>query len=807
MLDEITEFVGNTIGTIFPSRSISVLKKLAPKVELINALEAQTARLTDAEMRARTEAFRREIASIRDKDSDADENGRIERYLDSILPEAFALVRESGKRALAMRHFDVQLIGGMVLHGLASPIKNSFDSGALKPQNRGMIAEMVTGEGKTLVATLASYLNALPRRAEEYAYVYVVTVNDYLAKRDAEWNRPLFELLGMSCGAIQSAMDSWERHPIYACDIVYGTNSEFGFDYLRDNMKLEPEKQVQRIRHFAVVDEVDSILIDEARTPLIISGSPDEDVGERYLHTAKLAAHLTPAPEEEKLRVEELRLHGQFEEYRSGHYVVDEKDHTVTLTAEGIRESERYLGIDNFYAGKHMDWPHFIDNALKAKELYKKDQEYVVGPGREGKLEVVIVDEFTGRQMYGRRWSDGLHQAVEAKEVLAGENIQMEAESQTLATITIQNYFKLFKKLAGMTGTALTESREFGQIYKLEVVSIPTNRPMRRQNFSDVIYGTDKEKEEAICQEIEDVHATGRPILVGTTSVEKSEHLVSLLERRGLAGKFEVLNAKQHAREASIIAKAGQLGAITVATNMAGRGTDIVLGRFTLTELFKHWQKLNLAPKNFDLNRSREQLEEHLTGHWLKYFNEELFKNSPQEKRREALEKYWREQNRSPLRLAESVKEIGGLHIIGSERHEARRIDNQLRGRSGRQGDPGSSRFFLSLDDDLMRIFAKDWVRNFLRASGMKGGMPLESRLVSRSIEKAQRRVEEHNFGIRKRLLEYDQVMNEQRKLVYSLRQKMLEFRDLKQTMLDWIEDIVALAIQREVTEEPPPPE
>jgi preprotein translocase subunit SecA len=799
MIDTITDFVGNAIGTIFPSRSASVLKKISPYVEKINALEPKYARLDDAGLRGKTDEFRKRIAELRAADPKADENGKVERYLDEILPEAFALVREAGKRVLGMRHFDVQLIGGMVLHGLGSPIKTGL--------NRGMISEMVTGEGKTLVATLPSYLNALPRRPDEYANVYVVTVNDYLAKRDAEWNRPLFEVLGMSCGAIQSNMDSWDRHPVYASDIVYGTNSEFGFDYLRDNMKMDAEKQVQKVRRFAIVDEVDSILIDEARTPLIISGSPDEEVGERYMQAAKLAQHLKPTPDEEKDRIEELRLHGQFEDPKSGHYIVDEKDHTVTLTAEGIRECERYLQIENFYTGAHMEWPHFIDNALKAKELYKKDTHYVVGPGRDGKLEVVIVDEFTGRQMYGRRWSDGLHQAVEAKEVLFGEAIQMEAESQTLATITIQNYFKLFNKLAGMTGTALTESREFGQIYKLEVVSIPTNRPMRRLNFPDVIYGTEKEKWEAICQEIEDVHATGRPILVGTTSVEKSEVLAGMLERRGMRGKFEVLNAKQHAREAVIVAKAGQLGAITVATNMAGRGTDILLGRFTLADLVEHWRKLGLAPDNFDTNRPLPQIEEHLIGYWLKQVNEEVFKKTETSKRKAALEKAWADNHRSPLRLATTVKDLGGVHIIGSERHEARRIDNQLRGRSGRQGDPGSSRFFLCLDDDLMRIFAKDWVRNFLRASGMKDGVPLESRMVSRSIEKAQRRVEEHHFGTRKRLLEYDEVMNEQRKLVYSLRQKVLESRELKETMLEWVEDVIALAVDREIPDDSPTPE
>ncbi|MCY3018356.1 MAG: hypothetical protein NTW87_04900 [Planctomycetota bacterium] len=472
MLDEMTEFVGNLVGTIFPSRSASVLRKLAPRIEKINVLEAEIARLTDKQLKEKTESYRKEIARLRAEDPKADEKLVIERYLDEILPEAFALVREAGKRTLGMRHFDVQLIGGMVLHGAASPRKVG--------QNRGMISEMVTGEGKTLVATLPCYLNSLPRRPDEYAYVHVVTVNDYLAKRDSEWNRPLFELLGLTCGAIQSHMDSWERHPIYACDIVYGTNSEFGFDYLRDNMKMEAEKQVQKVRHFAIVDEVDSILIDEARTPLIISGGADEELNERYMLAAKLTEHLKPTPEEEKERIDNQRLHGVFEEPTMGHYMVDEKDHTVTLTAEGIRECERFLGIENFYTGRHMDWPHFIDNALKAKELYKKEVQYVVADGREGKLEVLIVDEFTGRMMYGRRWSDGLHQAVEAKEVLAGEKIVMEAETHTLATITIQNFFKLYRKLAGMTGTAVTESREFGQIYKLET---PSSMRARRRSW------------------------------------------------------------------------------------------------------------------------------------------------------------------------------------------------------------------------------------------------------------------------------------------------------------------------------------
>ena len=793
MLEGVTEVVGNVIGTIFPSRSASVLKKLAPRIEIINALESKTAKLTDRELRGKTVEFRKRIADMRASDPLAVDTLKVEKYLDEILPEAFALVREAGKRALGMRHFDVQLIGGMVLHGHASPLKVK--------QNRGMISEMVTGEGKTLVATLPSYLNALQRIGDEYAYVHVVTVNDYLAKRDSDWNRPVFELLGMKCGAIQSNMESFERHDIYSRDIVYGTNSEFGFDYLRDNMKMDPEKQCQKVRHMAIIDEVDSILIDEARTPLIISGGAEEEMSERYKIAAELAQTLKPTTEAEKDRIEDMRLQGQFEEPQNGHYMVDEKDHTVTLTVEGIRECERILQIDNMYKGSNIEWQHYVDNALKAKELYSKGDEYVVDPGHEGKLEVVIVDEFTGRKMYGRRWSDGLHQAVEAKEILAGEKIEMEAETHTLATITIQNFFKMYKKLGGMTGTALTESREFGQIYKLEVCSIPTNRPMRRVNFPDVIYGSEREKWEAICQEIEDVNATGRPILVGTTSVEKSEMLAGLLERRGLKGRFEVLNAKQHAREAVIVEKAGKLGAITVATNMAGRGTDIVLGRFTREDILAHWQKLKLAPERFDLNRPEAEIDEHLVGFWLKFYDKELFDKTPQEKRAETLAKWLKEHMHSPLRFAESVKELGGLHIIGSERHEARRIDNQLRGRSGRQGDPGSSRFFLSLDDDLMRIFAKDWVRNFLKASGMKDGVPLESRMVSRSIEGAQRKVEEHHFGTRKRLLEYDEVMNEQRKLVYGLRQKVLESKELKETSISWLDDVVTLAVERECGE------
>lgn len=783
--DDVTTFVGNLVGTVFGTRSGRILKRLAPQVEKINELEKEMERLTDVQLREKTVAFRSAIADLRRRDPAVDANGKIDRFLDRILPVAFAMVREAAKRTIGQRHFDVQLAGGIVLH-------------------RGMIAEMATGEGKTIVATLPCYLNALPRRPHEQARVHLVTTNDYLARRDAEWKGPLYEMLGLTCGTLQSSMlDSRERQEAYACDIVYGKTSEFGFDYLRDNMKMEPGDQVQQSRHFAIVDEADSILIDEARTPLIIAGAPDEDSMERYELAAKLARHLKPVPDHERDRMEADRLHGIFSEPRTGDYVVNEKDHTVMMTERGIPNAERFLGIENIYAGKHMDWPQFIDKALRAKELYKKEVDYLVTRGRDGKREVVLVDEFTGNLMYGRRWGDGLHQAVEAKERLAGEKIEMEAENQTLGTITIQNFFRLYAKLAGMTATAATESREFGKTYKLEVVSIPTNRPMIRADLADVIYGTEKAKWEAICQEIKDVHATGRPILVGTTSVEKSERLAALLEKRGLRGKFNVLNAKQHEREAQIIDSAGALGAITIATNMAGRGTDIKLQPFTLKQLVEHWQGQKLAPKRLDLDRPMEEIESDLYEYWTDTgVDHERAKAKPWQKGYGGLSWEGMVRRGPDLQISEHVRDLGGLHVIGSERHEARRIDNQLRGRSGRQGDPGSSRFFLSLDDDLMRIFARDWVRGYLQRNGMADGTPLESRLVSRAIEKAQRRVEEHHMSQRRNVLEYDEVMNQQRKLIYEIRNKVLHFDELKETMHSWIGDAVALAVQRE-TESP----
>ena len=591
-----------------------------------------------------------------------------------------------------MRHFDVQLMGGMVLHG-------------------GNIAEMVTGEGKTLVATLAAYLNALDGRG-----VHVVTVNDYLARRDAEWMSPLFRGLGMTVGAIQSEMDSAERQEMYACDITYGTNNEFGFDYLRDNMKPTKELQSQKELYYAIIDEVDSILIDEARTPLIISGPAFDDV-RKYAEADRIARLLK----------------------RDVHFEVKEKERTCHLNDDGIREAEKIAGLESFYTPGNMEWPHLIDNSLKAHHLYKRDRDYVVKPDGE----VVIVDEFTGRLMTGRQWSDGLHQAVEAK-----ERVKIKEENQTLATITLQNFFKLYKKLSGMTGTAMTEATEFYKVYGLDVVAIPTNQSLVRVNYPDVIFRYEREKLQAILDEIHEVNATGRPILVGTTSIEKSEELAEMLKRYGIP--HQVLNAKYHEREAEIVAQAGRRGAVTIATNMAGRGTDIILGG---NPEFMAWA---------DLKRLTDE-----DGRPLYPTRLEV----PKEVWEQAVARY------EPEMKAEGreVAAVGGLHIIGTERHESRRIDNQLRGRAGRQGDPGSSRFFLSLEDDLMRKFAGEWVSAVLTRLGMQEGEAIESKMVSRRIEGAQKKVEERNFDIRKNLLEYDEVMDEQRKRVYSFRQGLLE--------------------------------
>ncbi len=724
---------------LFGSSNARQIKRFESIVAKINGLEEGLKRLTDDQLRGKTAEFKQRLSSGQ--------------TLDDILVEAFAVCREGGRRFLNMRHYDVQLIGGIVLHN-------------------GMIAEMVTGEGKTLVATLPAYLNALAGKG-----CHVVTVNDYLARRDMEWMAPLYMGLGLSVGAIQSGLDNDQRQHAYSRDITYATNNELGFDYLRDNMRLAARndnrypkhlQQVQGPLAFAIIDEVDNILIDEARTPLIISGPAHQDIG-KYAEADRVARKLT----------------------KETHFVVSEKDHTVNLTDEGVRAAEKLAGVESFYTAGNMEWPHLIDNALKAHHLYKLDVNYVVKDGA-----VVIVDDFTGRLMEGRQWSDGLHQAVEAK-----EGVKIKEETQTLATITLQNFFKLYSKISGMTGTAMTEANEFWKIYKLDVVAIPTNRKMQRIEFADTIYLTEKEKYAAVANDvertikwdtaylkdgsqvvgnivsesetdvefkdkesganesiplnkIESISRKGRPVLIGTVSIEKSEQLANLLDRRGIP--HQVLNAKHHEREAEIIAQAGRMGAVTIATNMAGRGTDIILGGNPETMAWAQLQ--HKYPTRLDVPREE----------W-----ESLVAEIDQrEKMKEA---------------GKVVRNIGGLYVIGTERHESRRIDLQLRGRCGRQGDPGSSRFYLSLEDDLMRIFAGDWVRAMMGKLGMGEGEPIESAFVSRRITSAQKKVEERNFEIRKNLLEYDEVMDQQRKRIYSYRQQILEGVTCRQLVFDQI--------------------
>ncbi|REK11383.1 MAG: preprotein translocase subunit SecA [Planctomycetota bacterium] len=728
------------ITALFGSSNARYIKKLQPQVDAINALEPKFQAMSDDELRGLTAHFRKRLAEGE--------------TLDDLLPEAFAAARESGRRHLGMRHYDVQMFGGMILHS-------------------GNIAEMVTGEGKTLVATLPAYLNALTGRG-----VHVITVNDYLARRDMEWMGPLYMGLGMTVGSIQSGMDSGERQKSYACDITYGTNNEFGFDYLRDNMRPAARdderypkhmQQAQGKLYYAIIDEVDNILIDEARTPLIIAGPAHDDVT-RYSKADRIARQLK----------------------KDVHFEVKEKEHTVHLTDEGVRAAEKLAGVESFYTSGNMEWPHLIDNALKAHHLYKRDVNYVEMDG-----EIVIVDEFTGRLMPGRNWSDGLHQAVEAK-----EGVKVKEENQTLATITLQNFFKLYEKISGMTGTAMTEAGEFWKIYQLDVISVPTNRPLQRINNPDVIFRSESEKYIAIAEEIElhnrwdavdlndgtevigtitqeqsdsleiqlregkkreiyplskvaSVRKHGRPVLVGTVSIEKSEKLSSMLEKRGI--KHEVLNAKHHKREAEIVSQAGRKGAVTIATNMAGRGTDIVLGGNPETMA---WAQLQ------DKYATRLDV--------------------PQDEWNALVDEIEKRENMKVE--GKEVVGLGGLHIIGTERHEARRIDLQLRGRCGRQGDPGSSRFYLSLEDDLMRIFAGEWVKNIWTRLGIQEGEAITSKMVSRRVEGAQKKVEERNFEIRKNLLEYDEVMDEQRKRVYGYRQRILDGANCKQLILEMID-------------------
>ena len=716
--------IGGTLTKLFGTSNERVVKRLLPVVNEIAAFEPAIQPLSDEDLRAKTLAFKARIAEAVEAARPDGEDAVLaeeKRILDELLPEAFAVVREAGKRAVGMRHFDVQMIGGMVLH-------------------QGKIAEMRTGEGKTLVATLPVYLNALAGKG-----VHVVTVNDYLAKRDAEWMGKIYEFLGLSVGVIVHDLDDAQRRAAYAADITYGTNNEYGFDYLRDNMKFELSDCVQRGNYFSVVDEVDSILIDEARTPLIISG-PTEQTTDKYVRVNRIIPSLERGEEIEK---------GE-EKILTGDYVVDEKHKAISVTDEGWEKIEGLLGIGNIAEVENWELKHHVEVAIKAHSLYRRDVAYVVKDG-----EVIIVDEFTGRLMPGRRWSDGLHQSVEAK-----EGVSIRREDQTLATITFQNYFRLYKKLSGMTGTAETEAVEFDKIYKLDIVVIPTNRVMQRIEYPDVVFRTAKEKYNAAADEIAELHKNKQPVLVGTTSIEKSELLSQILQHKGV--RHVVLNAKYHEREAEIVAQAGRLGMVTIATNMAGRGTDILLGG---NAEFIAKQELTKSKKAKPVAAAEGEIQAISTaGKERFYYQGQEFETTEAEWQR-ALERHAEEVR---LEHAEVIA-AGGLHILGTERHESRRIDNQLRGRAGRQGDPGASRFYLSLEDDLMRIFAREWVSTLLQRMGMEEGVPIESGMISRRIESAQKAVEAQNFESRKHLLEYDDVMNKQREAVYGLRHGLLE--------------------------------
>ncbi len=705
------------LAKVFGTKNEREIKKLRPIIAAISDLEPEMQKLSDAELAAKTQEFKQQLA-----------NGAT---LDDLLIPAFAVVREAGRRTLNMRHFDVQMIGGIVLH-------------------RGKIAEMKTGEGKTLVATAPVYLNALAGKG-----VHVVTVNDYLARRDSEWMGRIYKFLGMSVGVIVHDLDDEERRAAYGSDITYGTNNEFGFDYLRDNMKFRLEDCVQREHNFAIVDEVDSILIDEARTPLIISG-PSEESTDKYYKVNRIIPKL--------VRGEVIEGKEPGEKYYTGDYTVDEKHRSVALTEEGFDKCARMLGLPSLWDIEHMEWKHHVEQALKAHVLFHRDKDYVVKDG-----EVIIVDEFTGRLMPGRRWSDGLHQAVEAK-----ENVKIQRENQTLATITFQNYFRMYKKLAGMTGTAETEAAEFQKIYNLDVVVIPTNRPMIRIEHQDIVYRTEEEKFRNAAKEIKERNEKGQPVLVGTISVEKSEKLSGILKRMGV--RHEVLNAKNHEREAFIVAQAGRKGAVTVSTNMAGRGTDILLGGNPEYMTKEYLRKQGKDPDMLQIAAvgTPERAE------WDQIYSR--FKQETAEEHDE-------------------VVNLGGLHIVGTERHESRRIDNQLRGRAGRQGDPGSSRFFLSLQDDLLRIFGGERMQNLMLRLGMEEDVPIESKMITKRIAAAQKAVEAQNFAARKHLLEYDDVMNKQRQAVYGLRRALLEGQDQKERILDRIDAILSDYIDARIPE------
>src|SRR3954447_10449803 len=718
--------IDTLLAKVFGTKNEREVKAMGPIIAGINALEPQLQQLSDEELAGKTQEFKQRLA-----------NGET---LDDILPEAYAVVREAGWRVLHMRHFDVQLIGGYVLH-------------------KGKIAEMRTGEGKTLVATLPTYLNALEGKG-----VHVVTVNDYLARRDSEWMGRLYRFLGMSVGVIQHELNDQQRQVAYGSDITYGTNNEFGFDYLRDNMKFDLSAMVQRGHHFAVVDEVDSILIDEARTPLIISG-PAEESTDLYYEVDRIIPRLKPGA----VTRGDTKAEDREALEATGDYIVDEKHKTVTLTETGMAKAEELLAHrlqpGGMYDPVNMPLLHHINQALRAHTLFHRDVDYMVKDG-----EVVIVDEFTGRLMPGRRWSDGLHQAVEAK-----EKVKIERENQTLATVTFQNYFRKYKKLSGMTGTAETEAPEFAKIYKLDVIVIPTNREMRRVENPDLVFRTEKEKWEAIVTEILEEHKKGRPVLVGTVSIEKSEKLSAMLDRRGLkrgtttgggVDMHVVLNAKYHAQEAEFVAQAGRKGAVTIATNMAGRGTDILLGGNA--EFMARQQCLaeQIAER---LSKGEERFVE--DEQFVYFYHLDAFYRVPKDAYARIFEHFKRQCDAEH----DAVVPPGGLHIVATERHEARRIDNQLRGRAGRQGDPGASRFYLSLEDDLMRIFGSDRISGLMQKLGMEEGVPIEHGMVTRAIERAQKQVEAQNFAVRKHLLEYDDVMNKQRESIYSLRREILD--------------------------------
>ena len=710
------------IKKLFGSYSERELKRVYPIQQKVLALEETYKAKSDAELKAVTPALKERLA-----------NGET---LDDILPDAFAVCREASDRVLGMRHFPVQVIGGIILH-------------------QGRISEMRTGEGKTLVATLPAYLNALTGKG-----VHIVTVNDYLAKRDSEWMGKVYRFLGLSVGLIIHGLDTQQRRDAYACDITYGTNNEFGFDYLRDNMVIYKRDKVQRGHNYAIVDEVDSILIDEARTPLIISGQGDKstDLYERADRFARTLKCYRVAETDSKEEHDDV----------DGDYIVDEKAKTVTLTASGVTKAEEYFGVENLTDGDNMQLQHHINQAIRAHGIMQRDVDYVVKDG-----EVIIVDEYTGRLMLGRRYNEGLHQAIEAK-----EGVKVERESKTLATVTFQNFFRMYDKLAGMTGTAMTEADEFMEIYKLDVIEIPTNKPVQRVDHHDVVYKTEKAKFNAVIENIVECHEKGQPVLVGTISIEKSELLSGMLKRRGI--RHEVLNAKYHEKEAEIVAQAGQYGAVTIATNMAGRGTDIMLGGNA-----EYMAKAQLRKAGYD-----DEVISEATG----------FADTDDEQVSEARQMFRElmDQYRAEISVeAEKVRAAGGLFIIGTERHESRRIDNQLRGRAGRQGDPGETRFFMSLEDDLMRLFGGERIQNMMNMIGADDDMPIEAKILTNSIESAQAKVEARNFGIRKNVLQFDDVMNRQREIIYSQRDKVLDGEDISGIIMNMIKETIDSTVDR----------